>query len=289
MNSVRGSQDRTEAAESGHAAEIASGDRFAFGDNWRRFLDGLDEERIDHAVSSLKRLTGLENLDGRRFLDVGSGSGLFSLAAMRLGAESVTSFDFDPQSVGCGRILKDRFFPGDPRWRVLEGSILDEPFLRTLGSFDVVYSWGVLHHTGDMWRAIGNLTALVAPSGLAVLAIYNDQGTKSRVWRAVKAAWCKTPRPLRPILFFPIPLLFELRWALGHLLRFRSPFSRWSGGQGRGMNPWHDWIDWLGGYPFEVATPEAIFDFFRARGFRLERLTTCMGGHANNEFAFRRE
>lgn len=271
-----------------HTEEIASGRRFAFGRNWRRFLDGLNEERIDAAVASLRKLTGLELLTGKRVLDIGSGSGLFSLAAMRLDAGQVLSFDYDPDSVRCGVELKARFYPGDDRWCVIEGSILDEPFVRTLGTFDIVYSWGVLHHTGDMYRAFANAAALVAPSGLLAIAIYNDQGWKSRSWRAVKAAYCRTPGPLRLLLFPPIAILFELKGLAGDLMRGRSPRSRWQSAA-RGMHPWHDWIDWLGGYPFEVATPEAVFDFFHANGFQLERLITCMGGYGNNEFTFCRD
>lgn len=271
----------------GHAGEIAAGNRFAFGKNWLRFSEGLDEKRIDAATASVRKLTGLDSLAGRRFLDIGSGSGLFSLAAMRLGAAEVLSVDYDPDSVRCGRGVKARFFPGDERWRIAEGSVLDEPYLRTLGSFDLVYSWGVLHHTGDMYRAFANVVSLVAPSGLLAIAIYNDQGGKSRAWRAVKAAYCRTPGVLRPLLFSPIAILFELKWAAAELVRGRSPLTRWRSAE-RGMNPWHDWIDWLGGYPFEVATPDAVFDFFHARGFQLERLITRLGGYGNNEYTFRK-
>lgn len=277
----------SEKTGGGHAGEIAAGERFAFGKNWLRFLGGLDEWRIDAAVASVRKLTGLDTLAGKRFLDIGSGSGLFSLAAMRLGASGVFSFDYDPDSVRCGLELKARFFPGNDRWCIAEGSVLDEPFLGTLGTFDIVYAWGVLHHTGDMYRAFANTAALVAPAGLLAIAIYNDQGWKSRAWRQVKAAYCRTPGVLRPLLYTPVVILFELKCIAGDIVRGRSPRSRWRSAA-RGMNPWHDWIDWLGGYPFEVATPEAVFDFFHANGFRLERLATCLGKHGNNEFVFRR-
>lgn len=141
-------------------AQIEDGQRFAFGENWRQFLDLLDKDRIVAAERSLQ--TRLGELDGLRFVDVGSGSGLFSLAARRLGAH-VVSFDFDPESVACTAELRSRMPGGDSEWKVLAGSALDRPFLRSIGEFDVVYSRGVLHHTGDMWAALENVAALIAP------------------------------------------------------------------------------------------------------------------------------
>jgi 2-polyprenyl-6-hydroxyphenyl methylase/3-demethylubiquinone-9 3-methyltransferase len=133
--------------------EIASGQRFAFGENWRRFLEVLTDERIRDAEQSLRTMLEAADLRGRTFLDIGSGSGLFSLAARRLGAR-VHSFDFDPKSVACTQELRRRYFPDDPEWRIEQGSVLDPAFVRSRGQFDVVYSWGVLRHTGDMWKAI---------------------------------------------------------------------------------------------------------------------------------------
>jgi 2-polyprenyl-3-methyl-5-hydroxy-6-metoxy-1,4-benzoquinol methylase len=109
----------------------------------------------------------VERLDGKSFLDIGSGSGLFSLAARRLGAR-VHSFDYDQQSVACTAELRRRYFPSAGDWVVERGSALDRDYLARLGTFDVVYSWGVLHHTGDMWRALENVKPLVAERGTAL-------------------------------------------------------------------------------------------------------------------------
>ncbi len=87
-----------------HAQEVAGKQRFEFGANWNRFLAVLNDERIAQAEESLKRMLEVDNLQGKSFLDIGSGSGLFSLAARRLGAR-VYSFDYDPKSVACTREL----------------------------------------------------------------------------------------------------------------------------------------------------------------------------------------
>src|SRR5271166_3425303 len=173
--------------------QSATGDpAFAFGENWRRFLSVVNDERIAQAVASVRRLLGVQSLEGKTFLDVGCGSGLFSLAAFKLGAR-VRSFDYDPQSVACAIELRSRYGDDPSSWEIERGSALDEGYLASLGQFDVVYSWGVLHHTGDMWRALGNMPALVAPGGDLVLSIYNDQGPWSRVWKRVKQGYNRVP------------------------------------------------------------------------------------------------
>src|SRR5687767_6535584 len=132
--------------------EISAGERFAFGRNWSEFAEHVDAARIESAIGSLRAMLGRERLDGISFLDAGCGSGLFSLAARELGA-TVSSFDFDPDSVATTSRLRDVFRRDDPGWTVQQGSVLDRTFLERLGTFDVVYSWGVLHHTGQMWDA----------------------------------------------------------------------------------------------------------------------------------------
>src|SRR5450432_3200778 len=128
-----------------HAAEVASGERFEFGKNWAAFLAGMNDARIAAGEQSLREMLQIDSLQGKTFLDIGSGSGLFSLAARRLGAK-IQSFDYDPASVACTRELKARYYPEDENWTVASGSVLDADYVNSLGRFDVVYSWGVLHH-----------------------------------------------------------------------------------------------------------------------------------------------
>jgi SAM-dependent methyltransferase len=267
--------------------EVQSGARFEFGANWAAFLKLLDDGRIERAEETLRDMLGVERLDGKTFIDVGSGSGLFSLAARRLGAE-VTSFDYDPNSVACTTELRRRYFPDDPKWRIERGSVLDRDFLAALGRYDIVYSWGVLHHTGAMWEALGNVAPLVAPGGQLYVAIYNDQGRSSRTWTRIKRAYVKAPGPLKWGVLLPA---FARLWGpstIRDLVRL-TPFRTWKTYRtevSRGMDPWRDVVDWVGGYPFEVAKPEEILDFYRELGFELRRMITCAGGHGCNEFVF---
>lgn len=266
--------------------EVARGDRFEFGRNWRRFLAVLDDQRIAEAERSLRDLLKVDRLESKTFLDVGSGSGLFSLCARRLGAR-VHSFDFDPDSVACAVELRRRYDGSGNDWRVERGSVLDAEYLATLEPADVVYSWGVLHHTGNMWEAIDRASTLVKPGGMFAIALYNDQGGVSRFWHAVKRAYCSGPVGKVATSAAIIPY-FLVTGAAADVLRRRNPVRRYTEPGVRGMSAVRDWFDWLGGLPFEVARPEAVLTFMRQRHFELANQITVGSRLGCNQFVFRR-
>ena len=260
-----------------HSTEIRQGQRFDFGKNWQSYLQTMTDTKIGLATASLRSTLGLDSLSSKTFLDIGSGSGLSSLAARRLGAK-VVSFDFDPKSVQATQLLKEQYYPGDPDWQIYTGSVLDQKFLADLGAFDIVYSWGVLHHTGDMYNALKNILVNLKAESLLVIAIYNDQGWISDYWRLLKKTYCKVPM-LRPFI-----QLLHLPYPFGASVLYRLVTGRLN--ESRGMSLWHNYLDWLGGYPFEVASTDKMVTFYSAYNLQLQSLISTKRNGCN-EFVFR--
>jgi Ribosomal protein L11 methylase len=260
--------------------------RFAFGRNWKGFIKrSYSPERLENARRCLLNLLGLDDLAGKTFLDVGSGSGLHSLAAFNAGAERIVSFDYDPLSVETTRLLRER--QGNPEnWTVLQGSVLDTEFLSTLPRSDIVYSWGVLHHTGSVWEAIDNTVPLSVPGGLVALALYSSNVQtrfSPEFWLDVKkrynqAGW-SGKRKLECWYVWEVELgrnPIHLPGFLRSVLRYRAS---------RGMDYYTDIKDWLGGWPMEFVDDGEVVD-------RLEKQHHCSlvrmnTGEANTEFLFR--
>src|SRR5262245_52218123 len=271
-----------------HERLVATGERFEFGKNWERFLSVLDDSRIKEAERSLSMMLEAEHLAGKSFLDIGSGSGLFSLAARRLGAK-VHSFDFDPQSVACTAELKRRYFRDDPSWTVEEASVLDKQYLTSLRRFDVVYSWGVLHHTGNMWQALENAAGPVADGGKLFIALYNDTGSQSSRWRWIKKQYNRLPTVLRVPYTLAVITPGELKAFMRAVLTLKplGYVQSWTHHKNRrGMNRWYDIVDWVGGYPYETCKPVEVVELFKACGFALTRLVCGNVGLGCSEFVF---
>ena len=186
-----------------------------------------------------------------------------------------------------------RAFANSPlNWEVMQGSVLDADYMSRLPKADIVYSWGVLHHTGQMWQALDNVHRAVAPGGKLFIAIYNDMGSQSARWRTIKRTYNKLPKPLRLPFTVIVMMPSETKSLLRALatLRMREYIRSWTRPRPeRGMSRWRDIVDWVGGYPYEVAKPEEIFDFYRARGFTLTRMQCGGVGLGCHQFVFTKE
>lgn len=260
---------------------------FSFGKNWQDFLRRANEKNFHHAKSSLIDSLGGESLRGRSFLDIGCGSGLFSHAAFTLGASRVVSLDLDPLCVKCCEALRQK--AGNPKcWEIYQGSILDKDFMSRLGLFDVVYAWGVLHHTGKMWEAIQNTACLVQPGGFYNLAIYNksEKFLGSRFWLRVKKIYNRSPsigKTFLEVLYMAVYFLVQFK-------RLKNPFKQIRRHEsGRGMIWRRDIVDWLGGYPYEFAAAEEILGFMKSRFPKWDCVDMkSTRGLGNNLYLFRR-
>ncbi len=262
---------------------------FSFGKNWQSFLKGLNKKSVEEAkISLIKFLDGKENITGKTFIDIGCGSGLFSLAAYKLGAKKVVSVDVDDFSINCATLLRNH--EGAPEnWDTYKGSALDSEFLTSLGTYDIVYSWGVLHHTGNMHKAIKNVISLLNPNGKLYIAIYNDnqrilEGT-SKFWLQMKKVYNNSPWIIKVIT----QILYASYYILGLLINGKNPVAYITNYQSlRGMNFFTDIKDWLGGYPYEFATPEAIISYCQSLGLKYIKGTTARSIGCN-EFLFTKE
>lgn len=241
---------------------------FSFGRNWQKYLEEFSEEKLQTAKKSLVSfLGGASKIRGKSFVDVGCGSGLFSLAAVKLGAEKVVSFDADEYSVACANALKAKFAER-ASWTIQKGSVLDAEFLHSLGNFDVVYAWGVLHHTGNMYQAFKNVLPLIKPEGVLYLAIYNNNETRwlegtSRLWLKIKCRYNQVGRCGKELME-GVYIVYVL---LGVLAHGRNPVSYVRDySSRRGMSFYTDISDWLGGHPYEFASASEVIGYFKARG-----------------------
>lgn len=267
------------------AQKIKEKNRFKFGKNWKEFLKSLNQQKINFSKKCLLDFLEEKDLNDKTFLDIGSGSGLSSLAAKTAGA-NVYSFDYDIESVACTEHLKHTYFSDDSKWKIKQGSALDAKYLESLGKFDIVYSWGVLHHTGDMYKALELVEKNVADKGKLFISLYNDQGFTSKFWHSIKRTYVNSPYLIKQLILF---LCYFRLWGpttIKDFIKFR-PFYTWKEyGRQRGMSPRQDVVDWVGGYPFEVSKPEEIIHFFIKKGYNLQKLKTCGGGKGCNEFLF---
>jgi len=258
--------------------------RFLFGENWDKFIrHHFSQERLEISKNRILEFLELDNLRNYNVLDVGSGSGLHSLAMLKAGANSVTSFDYDEKSVATTSFLAKEH--GNQDWEVKQGSVLDKNFMSTLPSYELVYSWGVLHHTGDVWTALDNVIKKVGRGGLLFIALYSKDALveEPEFWLNIKKKYNSGSVITRRCLEFWYVIKFELGYNPLKLLDFLR--NCWSYKHQRGMSKLIDIRDWLGGWPMEFVGDMQTVAYLEKRGLELVKIKT---GEANTEFLFRK-
>jgi 2-polyprenyl-3-methyl-5-hydroxy-6-metoxy-1,4-benzoquinol methylase len=263
--------------------------QFDFGRNWDAFSrTALTPERIDSARKSFLQLMDRIPMRDRTFLDIGFGQGLSLLLAAEAGAK-VTGCDINPL---CGEVLRrnQQFFT--PSVSCMEiptviGSILEPAVIenlrqkaqRTEHRYDIVHSWGALHHTGEMHAAIANAVSLVSENGYLVLAIYNRHWT-SPIWEVIKRVYVYSPMVIQHVLAgLLLPFISIAKFATTR----KNPFS-----QERGMDFYYDVIDWVGGYPYEFAAINEIQAKMELLSFKCLKVIPAKVPTGCNEFVFKR-
>ena len=253
--------------------------RFKFGKNWKSYSRNINNETINVAQDSIKEFLKLDNLKGLKVLDAGCGSGIFSLASYNLGAKIIHSIDLDPICIETTKRLKEKFVNKiKDNWSINIKSIL-ELNQKECYDYDIVYSWGVIHHTGNLDLAFDNLYKSVRIGGLLALSIYNDQGWLSKFWLIVKRIYNTNKLSMLLILLLFMPY-FIFKSTITFLLLGKK--------QRRGMNIINNIIDWLGGYPFEVRSPYALIKYANKYNLKLIKINTVGNKHGCNEYLFRK-
>ena len=255
--------------------------RFSFGKNWQGYSKvALNPERIEQGRQALKDLLAGIPLINQSFLDIGFGQGLTAHLASQMGAK-VTGVDIDLDNIDAAKNIQLKMGIASPLdlriGSILDGKIVDQ--LRQLGTWNVVHSWGVLHHTGNMDLAVKNAASLVAQDGYFVCAIYNRHWS-SLPWLFIKWFYNLLPaigQQLMVSLFYPI--IYLAKW----LVTGKNPKDKL-----RGMDFFFDVVDWVGGYPYEYASCEEFRKLVEPLGFKCIKEIPAEVPTGCNEFVFKR-
>lgn len=261
-------------------------ERFQFGRNWKDFNRIASIENRESACNSLLKLLLKEEIAGKSVLDIGSGSGIHSFSFLRLGATHVTAIDYDVESVAATKETLLEF--DSSTYRVQRADILDLSSMPA-EKFDIVYSWGVLHHTGNLRRAITNASGFVKPGGLLVVALYRKT-PYCWLWKIEKRFYSKASLRTQQRIMNVYRKIFSTALMLtkGQRLKQYELVYR----SRRGMNLSHDFHDWLGGYPYESISARQYQatigkDFLLIRKFTKNPIPDVLGSGCD-EFVHRK-
>ncbi len=260
-------------------------EHFKFGENWDAYSKTIGAADIKEAEVGLLRLLPAEEWRGKTIVDIGCGSGIHSLSMYRLGAANVHCVDIDPSSVNTTKSVLESF---DIHTKTEVENILSPEHLDEY--YDIVYSWGVLHHTGDMDLAIRNAAKHVAEGGYFIIALYRKTKTCD-TWVPIKRWFTKRSKVTQTLVVW----IYLFLRAINRIFKLKNPFTVFGAHKNkRGMKEYYDAFDWLGGYPYESSRPEETVAFVEGLGFetllqpKKKKEKTGLFGSTCVEYVFRK-
>lgn len=264
--------------------------KFSFWKNWARFLERLNEKKINQAKDYLENfIWGKEKIEGKTVIDFWCWSGLMSLCFYLLWAKKIVSIDIDDNSINCTKYLKEKYCKQTNKWDILKGSILNENFIKSLWKYDIVYSWGVIHHTWNMWKWLDLIWKLVNNNWLLYIAIYNkyEKFPSSKLWLKIKKIYANSNFLIRKIMYYL--LIMEIIFM--RIIKWQNPY-KYIKDYYKNSNRWMDFFrdveDWVGWYPYEYASIEEIKDFYEKKWYKLINLYDSSAWWWCNEFLFKK-
>lgn len=258
--------------------------QFNFGENWENFSKNqLSSTKIQEAKKDFVKFFQNESIKNQTFIDIGFGQGMSLLIANTLGAITVGN-DINPLSEKVLEFNKSYFSDiKEISIPIIIGSILKESTLNAIRQineqYDIVHSWGVLHHTGEMWEAINNSSELVNKNGKFIIAIYNKHWS-SPLWHTIKKTYNYSPKFIKKLI---ISIFYFIILIAKFSVTFKNPFKK-----ERGMSFYYDVIDWVGGYPYEYANKEEIQTYIENLGFQLIYYNKAQVPTGCNEYVFKK-
>ena len=231
----------------------------SFSFEWNRHLrTQLDGDASRESEETFRAKTGLrpEDVAGRLVLDAGCGMGRFADVVSRWGGQVVgidLSLAVDVAHANLG---------GRGNVRIMQADLFHLPF--PPGTFDIVYSIGVLHHTPDCEKAFRQLVPFVRPGGRLCVWVYGTMGPWERFARLYRRVTVRMPRRLlHALCHAAVPWYYLCRLPLvGPLLWTLFPIS---------LHPNPDWrvldtFDWYSPRYQSLHTFPEVYRWFRSEG-----------------------
>ena len=231
-----------------------SNSNFKFGKNWKEYLEKTNDQNILYASRDLETILGTNNIKNKSFLDIGCGSGIHSLSALTLGAKYVESFDLDPINIKNTQNFIEKWWE-EKNYDIYQNNILDNNVQNK--KFDIIYSWGVLHHTGNLELAIKNSLKYCKSGSILFLALY-EKTYYCEIWKKIKKFYNSSNKFTKFSILYSY-IIFKI---IVLILLFKNPYKHirdyQNNEQNRGMLFFNDQVDWVGGYPYESITKKEL-------------------------------